>query len=88
MRNRYHFHKIATVRLGRDTDGQVINLSGQLHGKFYQHLDARFVVHWLVGHFVPKATHPRSIPLSPKLLERFLRTAHSISMIRLSRIRK
>jgi hypothetical protein len=35
---------------------------------------------------VPKAAHPRSIPLSPKLLELFLRKAHSISMIRLSRI--
>jgi hypothetical protein len=24
-----------------------------LYGKFHQHLNARFVVHWLVGHFVP-----------------------------------
>ena len=35
--------------------GQVLNLIGQLHGKFYQHLDARFVVHYLVGYFVPQA---------------------------------
>lgn len=38
------------------------------------------------GHFVREAAHPHSIPLSPQLLERFLRKAHSISMIRLSRI--
>jgi hypothetical protein len=28
---------------GRENDGQDLNLSGQLHGKFHQHLDARFV---------------------------------------------
>jgi len=34
----------------------LLNLSGQLHGKFHQHLDVRYVVHWLGGHFVPKKT--------------------------------
>jgi hypothetical protein len=79
------FRKYGSVR---GVSGNRLLYRDQLHGKFYQHLDVRFVVHCLVGHFVPKATHPRSIPLSPKLLERFLRKAHSISMIRLSRIRK
>lgn len=36
-------------------DGQFLNLSGQLHGKFYQHLDARYLVTSLGGHCVPLA---------------------------------
>src|SRR5665811_2111225 len=42
-----HFHKISTVRFGRENDGQVLNLSGLLHDKFHQHLDGRFEVLWL-----------------------------------------
>jgi hypothetical protein len=59
---RQPFHKIATVRLGRENDGQVLNLSGLLHGTFHQHLDDRFEVPWLGGHFVPEAdSHYRSV---------------------------
>ena len=43
-----------TVRTGRDKDGQVLNLSGQLHGKFHQRLNARYVVPSPGVHFVPK----------------------------------
>ena len=42
------------VRIGREDDGQVLNLSGLLHGTFHQHLDDRFEVPWLGGHFVPE----------------------------------
>jgi hypothetical protein len=44
------------VRIGRhrDKDSQVLNLSGLMHGTFHQHLDDRFEVPWLGGHFVPK----------------------------------
>lgn len=35
-------------------DRLVLNLSGQLHGKFHLHLDVRYAVPSLYGHFVPK----------------------------------
>src|SRR5450759_1535249 len=34
-------------------DGLVLNLSGPLHGKFHLHLDVRYAVPSLYGHFVP-----------------------------------
>lgn len=41
--------------MGRENVGQVLNLRGQLLGKFHQHLDARYVVPSLGGNFVPVA---------------------------------
>jgi len=38
-----------------EKEGQFLNLSGLLHGTFHQHLDGRFEVPWLGGHFVPIA---------------------------------
>ena len=48
--------------------GQVLNLSGQLHGKFQQHLDARYAVPLLGGHFVPRA-EVESITAKPTLTQ-------------------
>jgi len=43
-------------------DGRVLNLSGPLYGKFRQHLDARYVVPWLGGHFVPRPELQVDVP--------------------------
>jgi hypothetical protein len=59
---------------GRDKDGQVLNLSGQLRGKFHQHLDARYVVPSLDGHFVPIAEFQLDIYMIPTRDQRLLKT--------------
>jgi len=56
--------------LGRENDGQVLNLSGLLHGTFHQHLDDRFEVPWLGGHFVPGADGQEFSPYQPSISAR------------------
>jgi hypothetical protein len=51
---------IPQVRICAGGVGQPASLPRPLYGKFHQHLDARFVVHWLVGHFVPKPVSEHS----------------------------